>query len=50
MQPLEIVKSTNKRVMIACFVLVLLALSAYVLEYIRGHLRPLRYIASLFHG
>ncbi len=43
MQPIEIVKSTNKRVMIACFLLILLAISGYVLEYVRGT-RSLPYV------
>ncbi len=43
MQPLDILKSTNKRVMIASLLLIILAVSAYVLEYIRGT-RSLAYV------
>lgn len=46
MQELEIIKSTNKRVMIASFLLILLAISGYFMEYIRGS-RSLGYVVLI---
>jgi len=43
MQELDIIKRTNKRVMIASFLLIVLAIFGYVMEYIRGT-RPLSYV------
>ena len=43
MQQLEMIKRTNKRVMIASFLLILLAILGYVMEYFRGT-RTLSYI------
>lgn len=46
MQQLEIIKRTNKRVMIASFLLILLAISGYVMEYTRGT-RTLAYVVLI---
>lgn len=46
MQHLDIIKRTNKRVMIASFLLILLALLGYVMEYVRGT-RTLSYILMI---
>lgn len=43
MHELEIIKRTNKRVMIASFLLILLAISGYIMELIRGT-RTLEYV------
>ena len=46
MKPAEILKRTNKRVMIACVLLILMAISGYIMEYLRGT-RSLTYVLLL---
>lgn len=46
MQQFEMTRRTNKRVMIACFLLILLSVSAYTMEYIRGT-RSLTYVVLI---
>lgn len=46
MQTIDITRKTNKRVMIASFLLILLAISGYMMEYIRGA-RTISYVLTL---